>query len=129
MKHQCKVLFFTLCLWGMAAPASAQAYPSKTIRILVGFAPGGSTDIVARLIAQEMTKNVGQQVVVENRPGAGGNIAAELASKAVPDGHTLHACTTGVFAIAPFIYSKLPYDPEKGLVPVTQTGSLSLRSL
>jgi tripartite-type tricarboxylate transporter receptor subunit TctC len=105
-------------------PAVAQNYPSKTIRILVGFAPGGSTDIVARLIAQEMTKNVGQQVVVENRPGAGGNIAAELVSKASPDGYTLHACTTGVFAIAPFIYARLPYDPEKGIAPVTQTGSL-----
>ncbi len=109
---------------GWAFSAVAQNYPNKTIRILVGFAPGGSTDIVARLIAQEMTKNVGQQVVVENRPGAGGNIAAELVSKAPPDGYTLHACTTGVFAIAPFIYSKLPYDPEKGLTPVTQTGTL-----
>ncbi len=109
---------------GCVFPVAAQNYPSKTIRILVGFAPGGSTDIVARLIAQEMTKNVGQQVVVENRPGAGGNIAAELVSKAAPDGYTLHACTTGVFAIAPFIYSKLPYDPEKGLTPVTQTGTL-----
>jgi tripartite-type tricarboxylate transporter receptor subunit TctC len=117
----------TLCAAPAALPVAAQttgAYPNKTIRILVGFAPGGSTDIVARLIAQEMTKNVGQQVVVDNRPGAGGNIAAELASKAAPDGHTLHACTTGVFAIQPFLYSKLPYDPEKGLVPVTQTGSL-----
>ena len=103
---------------------SGQAYPSKTVRILVGFAPGGSTDILARVIAQEMSKNVGQQVVIDNRPGAGGNIAAELASKAPPDGHTLFACTTGVFAIQPFLYSKLPYDPEKGLVPVTQTGSL-----
>ena len=109
---------------GLASLASAQSYPNKTIRILVGFAPGGSTDIVARLIAQEMTKNVGQQVVVDNRPGAGGNIAAELTSKAPPDGHTLFACTTGVFAIQPFLYSKLPYDPDKGLAPVTQTGSL-----
>lgn len=109
---------------GLTAPVAAQTYPSKSIRILVGFAPGGSTDIVARLIAAEMTKNVGQQVVVENRPGAGGNIAAGLASAAAPDGYTLHACTTGVFAIAPFIYAKLPYDPEKGLAPVTQTGSL-----
>jgi tripartite-type tricarboxylate transporter receptor subunit TctC len=111
----------------VALPVAAQttaAYPSKTIRILVGFAPGGSTDILARVIAQEMGKNVGQQVVVDNRPGAGGNIAAELVSKAPPDGYTLHACTTGVFAIQPFLYSKLPYDPEKGIAPVTQTGSL-----
>lgn len=124
MNRTLTFLCIFLCALGAALPAIAQPYPSKTVRILVGFAPGGSTDIVARLIAQEMTKNVGQQVVVDNRPGAGGNIAAELASKAPPDGHTLFACTTGVFAIQPFLYSKLPYDPEKGLSPVTQTGSL-----
>ncbi len=130
MRHQRLLLaiFSGLSAIPLAAVAQTAApgpgYPNKTIRILVGFAPGGSTDIVARLIAQEMTKNVGQQVAVENRPGAGGNIAAELVSKAPPDGYTLHACTTGVFAIAPFIYSKLPYDPEKGIAPVTQTGSL-----
>ena len=117
-------LLYILSLLGIALPVVAQNYPSKSIRILVGFAPGGSTDIVARLIAQEMTKNVGQQVVVDNRPGAGGNIAAELTSKAPPDGYTLFACTTGVFAIQPFLYAKLPYDPEKGLTPITQTGSL-----
>jgi len=106
------------------APAVAQGFPSKTIRFLVGFAPGGSTDIVARLIAQELAKNVGQQVVVDNRPGAGSAIAAELTAKAPPDGHTIFACTTGVFAIMPFLYSKLGYHHEKDLVPVTQTGSL-----
>jgi tripartite-type tricarboxylate transporter receptor subunit TctC len=106
------------------ASVSAQTFPTKSIRFLVGFAPGGSTDIVARLIAQEMSKSIGQQVVVDNRTGAGGNIAAELASKAPPDGHTIFACTTGVFAIQPFLYSKLPYDPEKSFAHVTQTGSL-----
>jgi tripartite-type tricarboxylate transporter receptor subunit TctC len=105
-------------------PAAAQGFPSKTIRFLVGFAPGGSTDIVARLIAQEMGKNVGQQVVVDNRPGAGSAIAAELTAKAPPDGHTIFACTTGVFAIMPFLYSRLGYNHEKDLAPVTQTGSL-----
>jgi tripartite-type tricarboxylate transporter receptor subunit TctC len=107
-----------------AQTIAAQSYPSRTIRFLVGFAPGGSTDIVARLIAQEMAKNVGQQVVVDNRPGAGSAIAAELTAKAPPDGHTIFACTTGVFAIMPFLYSKLGYNHEKDLVPVTQTGSL-----
>ena len=122
----CKYWFLLsiFCNLGLLFPAGAQNYPNKSIRILVGFAPGGSTDIVARLIAQEMSKNVGQQVLVDNRPGAGGNIAAELTSKAPPDGYTLFACTTGVFAIQPFLYSKLPYDPEKGLTPITQTGSL-----
>jgi tripartite-type tricarboxylate transporter receptor subunit TctC len=124
MNHKYLILLNIFLSLGLMPIAHAQSFPSKSIRILVGFAPGGSTDILARLIAQEMSKNVGQQVVVDNRPGAGGNIAAELASKAPPDGHTLHACTTGVFAIQPFLYAKLPYDPEKGLVPVTQTGSL-----
>ncbi len=109
---------------GAVLPAVAQTFPSKSIRFLVGFAPGGSTDIVARMIAQEMSKSIGQQVVVDNRPGAGGNIAAEIATKAPPDGHTIFACTTGVFAIQPFLYSKLPYDPEKGFAHITQTGSL-----
>jgi len=71
-----------------------------------------------------MTESMGQQVVVENRPGAGSNIAAEALAKAAPDGYTILACTTGLFAIQPFLYKKLPYDPEKDLLPVTQTGSL-----
>ena len=108
----------------LTSMAAAQSYPSKTIRFLVGFAPGGSTDIVARLIAQELTKSIGQQVVVDNRPGAGSAIAAELTAKSPPDGHTIFACTTGVFAIMPFLYSRLGYNHEKDLVPVTQTGSL-----
>lgn len=117
-------LVLTLALTGLAVAAAAQNFPTKPIRILVGFAPGGSTDIVARLIAQELTKSFGQQVVVDNRPGAGGNIAAELTARAAPDGYTLFACTTGVFAIQPYLYSKLPYDPDRDIVGVTQTGSL-----
>lgn len=122
----CKYRFAWLFLVaaGAACGVAAQPFPSKTIRFLVGFAPGGSTDIVARLIAQEMGKNVGQQVIVDNRPGAGSAIAAELTAKAPPDGHTIFACTTGVFAIMPFLYSKLGYHHEKDLAPVTQTGSL-----
>jgi hypothetical protein len=73
----------------VAAPVCAQNWPTKPVRLIVGFAPGGSTDIVARLIAQEMGKNIGQQVVVENRPGAGSAIAAELTAKSPPDGHTI----------------------------------------
>ncbi len=113
-----------VCLLLAAGAAVGQSWPTKPVRFLVGFAPGGSTDIVARLIAQEMGKNIGQQVVVENRPGAGSAIAAELTAKSPPDGHTIFACTTGVFAIMPFLYSKLGYNYEKDLVPVTQTGSL-----
>lgn len=105
-------------------PLFAQQFPSKPIRFLVGFAPGGSTDIVARLLAQKMSENFGQQVVVDNRTGAGGMISAEALAKSPPDGYTIQACTTGMFAIQPFLYKKLPYDPERDLQPVTQTGSL-----
>jgi tripartite-type tricarboxylate transporter receptor subunit TctC len=114
----------TLTLTALAAAASAQNYPSKSIRFLVGFAPGGSTDIVARLIAQKMTDNVGQQVVVDNRAGAGGIIAAEILAKSPPDGYTILACTTGNFAIIPYLYKTVPYNADKDLLPVTQSGSL-----
>lgn len=113
-----------LLLAGFSSGVTAQNFPSKQVRFLVGFAPGGSTDIVARLIAQEMAKNIGQQVVVDNRPGAGSVIATEVMIKSPPDGHTILACTTGIFAILPFITQKLSYDPEKDIAPVTQTGSL-----
>jgi tripartite-type tricarboxylate transporter receptor subunit TctC len=88
----------------VTSSAYAQNYPAKTIRFLVGFAPGGSTDILARLIAQKMSENIGQQVVVDNRTGAGGIIAAEALSKSPPDGYTMLACTTGNFAIIPYLY-------------------------
>jgi len=118
------VALCTLAAASLSLPASAQTFPTKPIRFLVGFAAGGSTDILARLIAQKMSETIGQQVIVDNRPGAGSNIAAELLAKAPPDGHTILACTTGLFAIQPFLYKKLPYDPEKDLQTVTQTGSL-----
>ena len=117
-------LLVALTLTALAAAASAQNYPSKSIRFLVGFAPGGSTDIVARLIAQKMGDNVGQQVVVDNRAGAGGIIAAEILAKSPPDGYTILACTTGNFAIIPYLYKTVPYNADKDLLPVTQSGSL-----
>ena len=113
--------------WALALLSTvslAQGYPAKSIRFLVGFAPGGSTDILARLIAQKMSENVGQQVVVDNRTGAGGIIAAEALAKSPPDGYTMLACTTGNFAIIPYLYKSVPYNADKDLIPVTQTGSL-----
>ncbi len=117
-------LIAALALAACSAVSSAQNFPAKPIRFLVGFAPGGSTDIVARLIAQKLSENLGQQVVVDNRTGAGGIIAAEALAKAPPDGHTIFACTTGNFAIIPYLYKTVPYNADKDLVPVTQTGSL-----
>ena len=89
----------------------AQPYPAKPIRVIVPFPAGGSADIMARVVGQKMTETWGQQVVIDNRAGAGGNIAAELAAKAVPDGYTLFLCVVGTHAIHQTLYRKLPFDP------------------
>lgn len=101
-----------------AAVASAQTYPSKPIRIVVPFPPGGATDILARDVAQKLTEAWGQQVIVDNRPGAGGNIGSELVAKAAPDGYTLEMGTVGTHAINASLYAKMPYDHVKDFVPV-----------
>ena len=97
----------------------AQGYPSKPIRFLVGFPPGGTSDILARTIGQKLAEAVGQQVVIENRPGAGGNLGAEAAAKSAPDGYTLFMGTTSQ-AISASLYSKLNYDLVRDLAPITQ---------
>jgi len=93
-------------------------YPVKPIRMVVPFPPGGATDIMARGVAQRLTEVWGQPVVVDNRPGAGGNIGSELVAKAAPDGYTLEMGTVGTHAINPSLYSKMPYDHVKDFVPV-----------
>jgi tripartite-type tricarboxylate transporter receptor subunit TctC len=101
------------------APATAQAaFPSKPVRLVVPFPPGGTTDILARAVAQKLSDAWGQQVIVDNRPGAGGNIGSELVAKAAPDGYTLLMGTVGTHAINPSLYSKMPYDNVKDFVPV-----------
>ena len=104
----------------------AQSYPSKSIRYVVPYAPGGSTDIVARVLAIKLSEAMGQQVVVDNRPGAGGAIGADIVAKSPPDGYTMVTAVTSIMAINQFLYRKLPYDPEKDFAPVTQVGSLPL---
>ena len=102
-----------------AAPmAGAQAYPAKPIRIVVPFPPGGATDILARAVAQKLTDAWGQAVVVDNRPGAGGNIGSEIVAKAAPDGYTLEMGTVGTHAINASLYAKMPYDHVKDFAPV-----------
>ncbi|MDP2708258.1 MAG: tripartite tricarboxylate transporter substrate binding protein [Burkholderiales bacterium] len=107
-------------LIAVALPATAAEYPTKPIRLIVGFAPGGGTDTTARAMSQKLTDALGQQVVVDNRPGAAGNIAAELVSKATPDGYTLLMGTIAALSINPSLYSKLPFDPIKDFAPITQ---------
>ena len=103
--------------------AQAQSYPAKPVRILVGFAPGGSTDLTARLFAQELNRMWGTQVVVDNRPGASGMIAAELTSKAPPDGYTWLVSPQTSTVVAPLIYKKVGYDPIKDFTPIAVIGS------
>ena len=99
--------------------AAAQAWPGKPVRIVVPFPPAGTTDILARALAPELQRAFGQPFVVENKPGAGGNIGAAEVAKAAPDGHTLLMGTVGTHAINPALYTKMPYDHVKDFVPVT----------
>ncbi len=101
-----------------AASALAQAWPNRPVRILVGFPAGQATDVLARMAAQRLSDATGQQFFVENRPGASGNIAFEMAARAAPDGYTLLMGSSGTAAINPALYSKLPYDMNKDFAPV-----------
>ena len=103
-----------------ALPALAQNFPTKPIRMLVGFAPGGGTDTAARSIAAKLSERLGQQVVIDNRPGAAGNIATEITVGAAPDGHTVLLGSISSISINPSLYKKLPFDPLKDLAPLTR---------
>jgi len=105
-------------LVAVATCASAQNYPSKPIRLVVPFPPGGTTDILAREVGQRLSATLGQPVVIDNRPGAGGNIGADLVAKSAPDGYTLLMATVGTHAINASLYSKMPYDHIKDFAPV-----------
>jgi tripartite-type tricarboxylate transporter receptor subunit TctC len=119
-------------LLAAAAQAPAQEYPTKPVRMIVGFAAGGGTDTTARPIAQKLSELFGQQVIVDNRPGAAGNIATDIAAKATPDGYTILMGTVAALSINPSLYANLPFDPERDLAPVTQavdsTNILSLHA-
>jgi tripartite-type tricarboxylate transporter receptor subunit TctC len=105
--------FIAAALIAFAGPALSQGYPAKPVRIIVGFAPGSATDILARLVADSFSRSMGQPFVVENKPGAGGSVGTAQAKEAPPDGYTLVAAGSGPFGINPAIQSKLPYDPLK----------------
>ena len=107
----------------VAGAAGAQQYPAKTVRMLVGYAPGGGTDIMARVVAQKLSEGLNQQFVVENRPGANANLAAELAAKAPADGYTLLMISVS-HAISKPMYRKLGYDIERDFTPVIEVSSV-----
>ena len=112
------------CLTAPSAFAQAPGFPTKPVRWVVPFPPGGSADLMARMTAPELGKALGQQVVVENRPGASAIVGAEYVAKAAPDGHTVLQCNVGQFAINPSLYPKLPYDPLRDFTPITVIASI-----
>jgi tripartite-type tricarboxylate transporter receptor subunit TctC len=116
----------TLILVCASAGAWGQTYPSKPIRIVVGFPPGGGNDIIARLVGAKMQDNWGQPVVIDNKPGANSIIAAEFVAKSAPDGYTLLVNATGGMSVNPVLYAKLPYDSLKDFVPISMVGSFPL---
>ncbi len=109
----------------VASGASAQAFPAKPIRFLVGYAPGGGTDIMARTVAMKLTESLGQQVIVDNRPGANANLAAEIAAKASPDGHTVMMISVS-HAISKPLYKKLGYDLVRDFTPLINISSVPM---
>ncbi len=102
----------------LVGAAQAQTFPSKQVRFILPFPPGGPTDMLGRALAQKLSEQVGQPVVADNRPGAGGNLGLELASKAPPDGHTV-VLSSPLVSISPTLYARLNYDPERDLAPVS----------
>ena len=114
-----KIRIAALLLAAWALPVAAQDYPSKPIRILVGYAAGGGNDIIVRVMAPEMQKGLGQPIVVENKPGAQSIIAADTAAKSAPDGYTIFMGPSGPMTINSATYSKLPYDPQRDFAPIS----------
>jgi len=111
-------------LVGVAPARAADAFPSKPVRIVVPFTPGGSTDILARAIGQKLAETWGQPVVIENKPGAGGNVGVDYVAKSPPDGHTIVMGHIGTFAANPALYHPLPYDPIRDFAPITQVAKV-----
>jgi tripartite-type tricarboxylate transporter receptor subunit TctC len=115
------IILLLLAVMGVS-PALAQQYPVKPIRMIIGFPPGGGTDIIGRIVAQRMSEGLKQQILVDNRGGASGQIAADLAAKAPPDGYTVMMAHIAAMSILPSLYPKLPYDPVRDFAPISQVG-------
>jgi tripartite-type tricarboxylate transporter receptor subunit TctC len=131
-----KYIVIGLCIaamtlfWGMIASLHAQEdgakYPTRAIHIIVGFTPGGGNDLIARIVGQKLSESLGQPVIIDNKPGGGGIVSAEHVAKSAPDGYTLLVGASGAMAINPAVYTKLPYDPIRDFIPVSELGSFPL---
>jgi tripartite-type tricarboxylate transporter receptor subunit TctC len=111
---------------GFATAAPAQTYPSRPIRMIAPFPAGGLVDVLARAVGDELSKALGQPVIVENRPGAGGNLGADVVAKAEPDGHTLLMTSPGIQSINEFLYKSMPFDPDKAFAPISLVADMPM---
>lgn len=114
----------TLAVAGMGSALAADAYPDKPLTMIVPFSAGGTTDILARIVGQALGQELGQTIIIDNKPGAGGNIGAQQASRAKADGYTLFMGTVGTHAINQALYKKLPYDPAKDFAPLSRVANV-----
>jgi len=121
----CRFLLIGLALC-FATSAQAQGYPDRPIRVIAPFPAGGLADVLARAVGDEMSKSLGQPVIVENRAGAGGNTGADAVAKAAPDGYTLLMSSAGILTANQFLYAKMPFDAETAFVPVSNVASMSM---
>src|ERR1700754_2932152 len=112
----------TLAIAAPLAPADAQTYPNRPVTLIIPFPPGGSTSIVGRTVADKMSEILGQQIVVDNRGGAGGTVGTRAAAKSAPDGYTILLGYTGTLAIGPTLYTNVGYDPRKDFAPIGMIG-------
>src|SRR2546425_5265302 len=121
-----RALAVILLVFASTAISWAQAYPDRPLRLVVGFPPGGSGDFLARIIADELTREIGQPVVVDNKPGAGSNIAAEHVARAASDGYTILLAGNFTHAINPWLYKNLSWDPHRDFTPITEVALMSI---
>src|SRR6187431_3568525 len=110
----------------VALPAQAQSYPDRPIRLIAPFPAGGLADVLARAVGDEISKSLGQPVIVENRAGAGGNTGADAVAKATPDGYTLLMSSAGILTANPHLYAKMPFDAQTAFIPVSNVADMSM---
>lgn len=122
----CFGLGVLLALGVSTTPASAQTYPVKPVKIVAPFAPGGLVDVLARAVGERLTKSLGQPFVVENRPGAGGNVGADVVARADSDGYTLLMSSAGILTINQFLYASMPFDPASAFAPITVVADMPM---
>src|SRR5205823_14328271 len=124
MPDMLRTLMLLICAWML--PATAQDYPSKPIRIIVGYAAGGGNDLIVRVMAPRLSEGLGQPVIIENKPGAQAIIATEYVAKAAPDGYTILMGPTGPMAMNPATYARLPYSSTRDFAPISTIGQFPL---